>query len=154
MHKILVSACLYGWNCRYDALSIPCQNPLFLKWKKEGRLIPVCPEVAGGLPTPRTDAQRQGNYVLTRAGIDVTNEYERGAIKALHLARKNHVLFAIMKEKSPSCGSHLIYDGTFTGTKIQGLGKAAQLLKEAHFSIFNEEQIDEANQFLKKMEDS
>lgn len=152
MRKILVSGCLYGWLCRYDGELIDCADPRFLKWKKEGRLVPVCPEVFGGLPTPRPDSQRVGDEVLTGAGVDVTVPYETGAREALRLAREHDVLFAIMKEDSPSCGSCFIYDGTFTGTKIRGAGRASQLLMEAGFRVLNESMLDEAEVLLREVE--
>ncbi len=151
MKKILVSACLFGWHCRYDDGDIPCLDERFLSWKEEGRLIPVCPEVFGGLPTPRPDSQRVGNRVLACTGFDVTAEYEAGALEAVRLAQENDVAFAIMKEDSPSCGSRYIYDGTFTDTKIEGQGRAAELLREAGFLVLNENMLDEAEKLL--MED-
>ena len=152
MRKILVSGCLYGWSCRYDAVDTPCTDLRFLKWKEEGRLVPVCPEVYGGLPTPRPDSQRVGGKVMACAGADVTAEYEAGAVKALQLARQNDVAFALMKEDSPSCGSRYIYDGTFTDTKKEGQGRAVQLLTEAGFVVFDEDQLDEAAALLAELD--
>jgi len=150
MRKILVSSCLYGDHCRYDAVDRPCLDPRFLKWKEEGRLVKVCPEVFGGLPTPRPDSQRQGNRVVACNGKDVTGEYEKGAREAVRLAREQDVLFCVMKQHSPSCGSKEIYDGTFTDTLVKGEGRAVQLLREAGFRIFAEEDMDEASEFLDK----
>ena len=116
--KILVSGCLFGWHCRYDDGDTPCLHPQFLKWKEEGRLIPVCPEVFGGLPTPRPDCQRTGDKVMSCVGGDCTEQYTKGANEALRLAKENDVALCIMKEDSPSCGSTYIYDGTFTDTII------------------------------------
>lgn len=146
MKKILASGCLYGWHCRYDAVDLPCTDERFLKWKEEGRLIPVCPEVFGGLDTPRPDSQRVGDKVMACTGKDVTAEYEAGAQEALRLAEEYDVAFAVMKEDSPSCGSKYIYDGTFTDTKIKGYGRAVQLLIEAGFRVFDEDELDEAEQ--------
>lgn len=148
MKKILVSGCLYGWHCRYDAVDCPCLDERFLKWKNEGRFIVVCPEEFGGLPTPRPDSQRVNDKVIACTGLDVTEEYEKGAREALRLAKENDVICCIMKEDSPSCGSKYIYDGTFTDTKIEGLGRAAQLLKEAGFKVFDEDEIDEVEKLL------
>jgi len=152
MKKILVSGCLYGWHCRYDAVDLPCTDERFLKWKAEGRLIPVCPEVFGGLKTPRPDSQRLGDKVIACTGKDVTAEYEAGAQEALRLAQKDGVAFAILKEDSPSCGSKYIYDGTFTDTKIKGYGRAAQLLAEAGFRVFDEDELDMAEKYLAEAE--
>ena len=117
MKKILVSACLYGHKVRYDGKNKMETNPIFLKWKSEGRLIPFCPEVLGGLPTPRTPSQRVGDKVMTEDGRNVTYELVKGGGEALRLAKENDIAFAILKENSPSCGSNYIYDGTFTGTR-------------------------------------
>jgi len=153
MKKILVSGCLYGDHVRYDDGDVPCLDPLFLKWKEEGRLIPICPEVFGGLAIPRPDSQRVGDKVMACTGQDVTEEYEKGAREALRLAVENNVAFAIMKEDSPSCGSKFIYDGTFTDTKIPGQGRAVQLLREAGFRVFDEDEIYKAKKVLLEMED-
>jgi len=152
MKKILVSACLYGHHVRYDDGDIPLGDGRFLKWKEEGRLVPICPEVFGGLPIPRPDSQRVGDKVLTGAGIDVTAEYEAGALEAVRLAKENDVAFAIMKQDSPSCGSKYIYDGTFTDTKKEGQGRATEILREAGFTVFDEENLDEAEKLLLDIE--
>lgn len=151
--KILVSECLYGEKIvRYDGKSAACTEPLFLKWKEEGRFISVCPEVFGGLPTPRVDAQRVEDKVMTRDGRDVTAEYDRGAQEALRLAREHDAAFAILKQKSPSCGSRMIYDGTFTGNKIPGQGLAAEYLVNAGFRVFGEDELDQAAEYLESIE--
>ena len=102
----------------------------------------MCPEVFGGLPTPRADAQRVGDKVIARTGKDVTFEYMKGANEAVRLAKEHDVLCALMKEKSPSCGSNKIYDGTFEGNLIEGQGTAVELLREAGIKVFSEEQLD------------
>lgn len=143
MRNILVSRCLYGDRpVRYDGKTKKENDPRFLQWKEEGRLIPVCPEVDGGLPVPRTDAQRIGDQVLTRDGRDVTGEYCRGAEIALERALQENVLCAVLKEKSPSCGSNRIYDGTFLGELIEGRGIAAQKLQDAGIRVYSEEELD------------
>ena len=149
MKKILVSQCLYGGDpVRYDGKSKAETDPRFLKWKEEGRLIPVCPEVFGGLPTPRADAQRVGDKVIARTGKDVTFEYMKGAHEAVRLAKEYGVLCAIMKEKSPSCGSNKIYDGTFEGNLIDGQGTAVELLRKEGVKVFSEEQLDQVELLL------
>lgn len=149
MKKILVSQCLYGGDpVRYDGKSKAETDPRFLKWKEEGLFIPVCPEVFGGLPIPRVDAQRVGDKVITRDGRDVTEEYMRGAYEAVRLAKEYDVLCAIMKEKSPSCGSNKIYDGTFEGSLIDGVGTAVELLKKEGVKVFSEEQLDLVEELL------
>ncbi|MDR3294243.1 MAG: DUF523 domain-containing protein [Clostridiales Family XIII bacterium] len=150
--KILVSECLYGGRAvRYDGRDASLSDPRFLRWKEEGRLIPVCPEVSGGLPVPRPAAQRAGERVLTCAGKDVTKEYTAGAQAALRLAKEHDVVFAVMKQDSPSCGSKFIYDGTFTGTKTPGQGMAAAYLRDAGFTVFGEEDLDEAEALLARL---
>lgn len=149
MRKILVSECLYGGRpVRYDGAEKTCEHPIFLKWKKQGRLIPICPEVFGGLPVPREEAQRRGDQVVTRSGSDVTEEYTRGAEEALRLAAEHDVVLCLLKEGSPSCGSNEIYDGTFTEAKIPGEGLAAGYLRECGFEVFSEDEIEEAARFL------
>lgn len=153
MKKILTSECLYGGRIvRYDAGDCTETNPIYLKWKEEGRLVPVCPEVFGGLPTPRPDSQRVGNKVIACTGPDVTAEYTKGAEEALRLARENDVAFCIMKQESPSCGSKVIFDGTFTDTKIPGQGLAVEYLRDAGFKVFAEEDIEEAAAYLAELE--
>ena len=149
MQKILVSACLYGGKAvRYDANDTTETDPRFLKWKNEGRLISICPEVFAGLPIPRPASERAGDKVLTGAGTDVTREYQAGAKEALRLAVDNQVAFAIMKLNSPSCGSKLIYDGTFTNTKVSGQGLAVEYLRNAGFTVLSEEDLGEAEKLL------
>lgn len=149
MKKILVSQCLYGGDpVRYDGKSKAETDPRFLKWKEEGLFIPVCPEVFGGLPIPRVDAQRVGDKVIARDGRDVTAEYMKGAHEAVRLAKEHGVLCAIMKEKSPSCGSNKIYDGTFEGNLIEGMGTAVELLKREGIKVFSEEQLDLVEELL------
>lgn len=153
MKKILVSECLYGGRIvRYDANDVTETNPIFLKWKEEGRLIPICPEVFGGLPTPRPDSQRVEGKVMTGVGADVTAEYTAGAEEALRLAKENDVVFAVMKQDSPSCGSKFIYDGTFTDTKIPGQGLAVEYLRNAGFKVFAEEDLEDALAYLEEAE--
>ena len=149
MKKILVSECLYGGRTvRYDGGDIPETDARFLQWKEEGRLVPVCPEVFGGLPTPRPDAQRVGDRVRTRTGKDVTCAYTAGAEEALRLAREHAVAFAILKQGSPSCGSKYIYDGSFDGTKTAGQGLSAEYLRNAGFTVLGEEDMDEAARLI------
>ena len=153
LKKILVSECLFGGRTvRYDAVDVPLLDPVFLKWKEEGRLVPVCPEVFGGLPTPRPDAQRRDGGVFTGAGADVTDPFLKGAKEALRLAREEGVCFCIMKADSPSCGSKQIYDGTFTDTKAPGQGLAVELLREAGFTVFDENDIPAAEKLLAELE--
>ena len=153
MRKILTSECLYGGRIvRYDGGDTTETNPIYLKWKEEGRLVKICPEVFGGLPTPRPDSQRQGDKVIACTGPDVTREYTLGAEEALRLAKDNDVAFCIMKLDSPSCGSKYIYDGTFTDTLTEGQGLAVEYLRNAGFKVFGEDDIELAAEYLKEIE--
>lgn len=152
MKKILVSACLFGHQVRYDNGDVTSLDQKFLQWKEEGRLIPYCPEVFGGLPTPRPDSQRVGERILTGAGVDVTKEYQLGANQALKLAVDNDIAFAILKQDSPSCGTKYIYDGTFTDTKIEGEGLTAETLRKAGFKVFDEGEVEIATEYLHTVE--
>ena len=152
--KILVSACLYGGTpVQSDGQDISLQDRIFQKWKKEGRLIPVCPEVEGGLSVPRQPAERSGKRVVTADGQDVTSAYHRGSALALWLARSNDVAFAVFKENSPACGSTYIYNGQFTGSRIHGEGTAVEFLRNAGISVFNENELLEADSYLTAVEE-
>ena len=141
--KLLVSACLLGIPCRYDGQSK--RHPEVEALRARGHeLIPVCPEVQGGLPTPRPPAERQEDgRVVNRAGEDVTAQYRRGAEIALNTAREEGCALAVLKERSPSCGSGAIYDGTFSRRLIPGQGVAAQRLTEAGVRVLGESQADQ-----------
>jgi inosine/xanthosine triphosphatase len=149
---VLVSGCLLGLNCRYDGGH--CLDPRLVQWAARGRVIPICPEVAGGLSIPRPLAEIQGGpaeAILTgRAvirnveGQDVTAPYLAGAKAALALARRVGARVAILKERSPSCGSHVVYDGTFQRRLIPGQGLTALALRSAGLQVFSEEDWDEA----------
>ena len=137
--KVLISACLLGCTCRYDGASKA--HPAALSLMEKYQLIPVCPEQLGGLPTPRSPAERRGEKVVTKEG-DVTAQYRWGAEEALRLADLFGCDTAVLKERSPSCGSGTIYDGTFTKTLIPGDGVTAQLLKEAGITVIGESEIE------------
>ena len=153
MKKILVSECLLSSRpVRYDGGSVPLEDSIFLKWKDEGRLVAICPEIFGGLPSPRPESQRRENRVFTISGEDVTEAFLSGAKEALRLAQEEGVAFCIMKSNSPSCGSKMIYDGSFSGKKISGNGLAAELLKNAGFTVFDENDLEEASALLSQLE--
>lgn len=141
MKNILVSACLLGQACRYDGKSKPCQSVIALG--KTYNLIPICPEVMGGLPTPRIPSEICGDRVLMKDGHDVTINYQKGAETALEIARKNACTVAILKEKSPSCGSGLIHNGLFDGGLVSGDGITTQLLKKEGIRVLGESEITE-----------
>lgn len=137
--NILVSACLLGVECRYNGKGV--LSPEVRELMGSHHLIPVCPEIMGGLATPRTPAERSGERVVARDGEDVTAAYERGAAQVLALARLYGCRAAILKERSPSCGSGQIYDGTFSGRLVQGEGVCAWLLKENGIKVYGESRV-------------
>ena len=146
MAKILVSACLFGCDCRYKGDN--CKNDALLALVAKHTLIPVCPEQLGGLATPRDPAEICGGRVVSRAGRDVTHEYQKGAETALYIAKQVGADAAVLKANSPSCGKDVIYDGSFTGRKIAGSGIAAQLLSAAGIPVFTEDEIPALLDFL------
>lgn len=139
MEKLLISACLIGTNCKYNGKN----NYLKLveELKKKYELIPVCPEILGGLDIPRNPSEIKNNKVISNKGIDVTKEFNLGAKSALDIAKNNNVNIVLLKDGSPSCGSSYIYDGTFSKTKIKGNGVTAALLKENGIKVFSENEI-------------
>ncbi len=137
--NVLVSACLLGVHCRYNTKGE--LDPAVWELREKVNLIPVCPELLGGLATPRDPAERIKDKVMTIRGEDVTAQYVRGAQETLALAQLYGCHAAILKERSPSCGSGVIYDGTHTGTKIPGDGVAAALLKSHGIAVYGESEI-------------
>ena len=136
---ILVSACLLGINCRYDGGNN--LNEKVLKLFLEGKAIPVCPEQLGGLSTPRVPAEIIGDKVLDKNGKDVTANFEKGALETMRIARLLKCEVAILKENSPSCGVHYVYDGTFSNKKIEGMGKTCELLIKNGIKVYSENEI-------------
>ena len=140
MENILVSACLLGVACRYDGKRKPNEAAIALKEKYN--LIPVCPEIMGGLPTPRLPSEIRGETVIMENGEDVTDKYSKGAEETLRLARLFGCGKAVLKEKSPSCGSGRIYDGTFSKTLTEGNGVTAGMLLANGIRVAGETEID------------
>lgn len=141
MEKLLISACLLGVACRYDGKSKPV--PGIEKLVEKYELIPVCAEIFGGLPTPRTPAEICGDKVVTKEGKDVTAEYIKGAEEVLRLGKLFGCKKALLKEKSPSCGSGIIHNGKFDGGLCEGFGKTAELLLANGFEIFGESKLSD-----------
>lgn len=137
--NILVSACLLGVQCRYDGTGVLSEEIKHLM--EEHTLIPVCPEIIGGLATPRDPAERIGDRVMTKNGADVTKNYKKGAMETLKLAQLYQCKCAILKERSPSCGCGRIYDGTFSRNLIDGNGMTAELLLENGIEVKGESKI-------------
>ena len=146
MKRLLVSACLLGQPVRYDGQSKPVPDARLERWATEGRLVPFCPECAAGLPTPRPPAERQqtpeGHRVVSVNGDDLSATFAAGAAQALAAARQQAVVGALLKEGSPSCGVHRIYDGSFSGQSIAGAGLTTEALRAAAFPVFCEEELD------------
>lgn len=141
MEKLLISACLLGERCRYDGASRPLPEDTLSALREHYELLPVCPERDGGLTTPRIPSERRGERVVNRAGEDVTAYYRRGAARAFACAANAGCTLALLKERSPSCGSGEIYDGSFTGRRIPGDGVAAETLKKAGITVLGESEI-------------
>ena len=140
MENILVSACLLGIGCRYDGKHKA--NHEVMRLAEKYNLIPVCPEIYGGLPTPRIPSERIGDKVMMKDGRDVTDNYKRGALEALELCRIYNIRTAILKERSPSCGKGEIYDGTFTGALTERDGVTAELLCANGIRVLGETEIN------------
>ncbi|CAM3786363.1 DUF523 domain-containing protein [Serratia silvae] len=150
--KILLSACLAGFNVRYNASSKTVIDTTLQQWKEEGRLVVCCPELAAGFPTPRPPAEiaaANGAKVITNQarvidaqGNDVTDQYLLGAHLALDTARRHGCRFALLSDRSPSCGSQTIYNGAFNGQTQPGSGVTAELLRQHGIEVFSEHQLE------------
>lgn len=155
---ILVSACLAGLKVRYDGND--CLNEMIVKLVEEKRAVTVCPEVLGGLPTPREPAEIIGGTaedvllgkarIMDRTGRDVSEMFIRGAYKTLETAREVGASLILLKQSSPSCGSTTVYDGTFTNRKIPGSGVTAALLRREGFRVISEHEIEEIETELRR----
>ena len=140
--------CLLGVNCRYDGGGKAAKGIAELMELAE--LVPVCPESLGGLPIPRAPSERVGERVFSKDGGDVTASFVRGACEALKLARLYGAKCALLKERSPSCGSGTIYDGSFSGGLTSGDGVTAELLKKNGIQIYGESRIGELMDMLRE----
>ena len=163
MESILISSCLIGEPVRYNGVDKRCDAEILLRWRGEGRLVPVCPEVSGGLPVPRPPAEianamgglkvlQETARVVNAAGQDVTLQFVLGAEAALELARAKGIRIAVLKEGSPSCGTGYTYDGTFSGKKVAQPGVTAALLQQAGIHVFSEAQLEQADSLLRQFE--
>ena len=144
---IAISACLLGTPCRYDGRAKPCAAVQELRQVPGLRLVPICPEVAGGLSTPHPASEiAQGAphwRVVSSTGTDVTDAFMRGAEKTRERVRGTGCCLAVLKAKSPSCGHGLVYDGSFTGALVPGDGVATRMLLDAGVPVINEGQLEE-----------
>jgi uncharacterized protein YbbK (DUF523 family) len=162
MHRILVSACLLGQRVRYDGGDAALSDTTFQRWQEEGRLVALCPEVAGGLAAPRPPAEIEGGdaeavlfgraAVRTADDTDVTDAYLAGAELALAACGRHGIRMAILKEGSPSCGVACVNDGSFGGRKIPGQGLTARLLTRHGVRVFSEGEIAVAAAYLAALE--
>ena len=139
--KIMVSACLLGEKCKYNGGNN--RNPGLLHLLSGHKVIPVCPEVLGGLPTPRVPAEIVNGTVINREGVSVDDAFRRGAKKALEMARQEKPDLIILQSRSPSCGVKEIYDGTFSGKLVAGHGIFAEMALQAGFRVIDAEDAPE-----------
>lgn len=137
--KIIVSACLLGLNCKYNGGNN--EKEKVLKYLEDKEIIPVCPEIFGGLSTPREPSEIKNNKVVNILGEEVTENFHRGAEETLKLAKKFGIKKALLKAKSPSCGKGKIYDGTFTSTLVEGNGITTELLIENNIEIISDNDL-------------
>ena len=162
MIRVLVSACLLGEKVRYNGKDAVSGSDILRGWLAEDRVLPFCPEVAGGLGVPRPPAEIQGGRgedvidgkveVKTRAGDDVTAAFVRGARGALAAAVAGGARLAVLKEGSPSCGSGFVYDGTFSGVRREDRGGTAALLERHGIRVFSDLGIEDAAAYLRSLE--
>ncbi len=141
--KVIVSACLAGDNCKYSGGNN--FNQKMMDFLKNHEMIKVCPEVLGGLPTPRPSAEIVNGRVMNTQGADITREFELGAQKAFQIVQKENPDLIILQSRSPSCGTRQIYDGTFSGSKILGHGLFAALCIKAGYRVLDIEEMADAN---------
>ena len=163
MQSVLVSACLLGHPVRYDGGGAELESRVLRRWAAEGRVVAVCPEVDGGLPTPRPPAEisRAGGgslvlegqaTVIDATGRDVTVSFVKGAERTLDVARARGVRIAVLKDGSPSCGASYICDGSFSGRRVLAPGVTAARLRDAGIRVFSEAQLEEASLSLAQLE--
>lgn len=151
MQKILVSRCLLGHPVRYDGGAFD-PDDLLQHWQAQGRIVALCPEVSGGLPTPRPPAEIPGGQgaavlegrvpVVDVNGHDVSAAFLAGAAAAVELASRHGIAFAVLKARSPSCGNHETYDGSFSGNRVAGEGVTAAALRRRGVRVFNENELE------------
>lgn len=158
MNSVLISACLLGHRVRYDGEALTVSDNILLGWMREGRVVSICPEVVAGMSIPRSpveisngdgnDVLAGGATVVDNAGNDVTRYFQQGARKALSLCQQHHIRIAVLAESSPSCGSSRIYDGSFTGRKIAGVGVTTALLHANGIQVFSQFNLVSAERAL------
>jgi uncharacterized protein YbbK (DUF523 family) len=151
--RVLVSACLVGAEVRHHGGAATVEHPVLQRWREEGRVVGICPELAGGLPAPRPPSEIRALRVVTRDGRDVTSAFQTGARIAVQVARELGIRVAVLKSRSPSCGTGHIYDGSFSGRLIEGDGITAAALRRDGVQVFDEYHLDAADRALSALED-
>ena len=141
METILVSACLLGDNVKYNGKNNYDQRIEVLK--QYFNIVPICPEVFGGLPTPRIPSELRSDEVFNKEGKNVTHQFNEGAHKVMNIVNYFHIKRAVLMERSPSCGVHKVYNGKFNGTLIDGKGYTAKLLAEKGVALYTIDEIDQ-----------
>ncbi len=160
--RVLVSSCLLGAEVRYHGGSARIDSPILRRWLEQGRVVGLCPEVAAGLGTPRSAAEAVGGdgvkvlnraaAVMTNDGRDVTDAFVAGAEHAVGVAQELGIRVAVLKTRSPSCGTGGIYDGSFSGRLVTGTGVTAAALRRAGVRVFNEAELAEADDALEVLD--
>jgi uncharacterized protein YbbK (DUF523 family) len=160
--KIMVSGCLNGPPIRFNRSNVDVHSDIWDRWAAEGRLVPFCAELAAGMAVPRPPAETVGGdggaviaggaKVLEDSGDDVTDLFLDGARKAVRRARDRGCVAAVLVDGSPSCGSTYVYDGSFSGATVEGMGVTARMLADAGIAVFSEHQIEEADAFVRAAE--
>lgn len=158
--KVLVSGCINGPAIRFNATNVEVRSPVWDRWAAEGRLVPFCAELSAGFAVPRppaeirggdgTDVLRGDGVVVEDTGADVTAMFRAGAQNAVDHALAQGCVAAVLTDGSPSCGSTYIYDGSFGGGVIEGSGVVAQLLNDNGIRVFSEEQLEEADEYIRQ----
>lgn len=161
MNRILVSGCLNGRPIRFNSTNVSVESKIWDRWESEGRLVSFCPELAAGFLVPRAPAELVGSTasvvlngrgsVKEDNGNDVTAMFVEGAKLAAQRAAAEGCVMAVLTDGSPSCGTTYVYDGSFSGGTLPGMGVAAQLLQDHGLRVFPEDQIDEADQYLRSL---
>ena len=149
--KVLISACLLGDNVKYSGGNNLTLELVTLLEKYNVKIVKICPECFAGLSIPRVPSEIRGDKVFSKDGRDITEEFLSGAEKTYQIAKRKQVDFAILKERSPSCGSSFIYDGSFSGKVIEGQGLTAKKLSKENIIIFSEENLEEIEKYLEEL---
>ena len=149
--KVLISACLLGDNVKYSGGNNLTPELVTMLEKYNVKIVKICPECFAGLPIPRVPSEIREDKVFSKDGRDITEEFLSGAEKTYQIAKRKQVDFAILKERSPSCGSSFIYDGSFSGKVIEGQGLTAKKLSKENIIIFSEENLEEIEKYLEKL---